>query len=206
MFFTIGDAHYFDYNFNNNNNSNTNNNTNSNNYINTNNKKKKKSITLKKKTNKKKKKVYFESDEEDQNCCCSLSSIFPYCLHKVNYIKSDVDGFERCHALFIWFCGYFLFVAYQVYNASRDNYLNISRARSVYLFFGYLIAFCSFICYEILFTIIITPFILISLVYPFFVYRIKMFFTIGNAHYFDYYKKNNLINKPMMTNDDDLLY
>ncbi len=46
---------------------------------------------------------YFKDDEKDQNCCCSLSSIFPYCLHKVNYLKDDIDGFERLNALFIWF-------------------------------------------------------------------------------------------------------
>ena len=193
MFFTIGDAHYFDYTLNINNN-NTNNISNSNNYSNTNNNRNKKNITLKKQTDKKTKKVYFNSDEEDQNCCCSLSSIFPYCLHKVNYLKDDIDGLERCHALFIWFCGYFLFVAYQVYNSSEDNYLYYRCSRKIYLFFGYLIAFCSFICYEVLFTTLITPFILISLVYPFFVYRIKMFFTIGNAHYYDNYKRKNMSN------------
>ena len=58
------------------------------------------------------KKTYFIYDDEQQNCCCSLSSIFPYCLHKVNYLKDDIDGFERLNALFIWFFGYFLFVAY----------------------------------------------------------------------------------------------
>lgn len=146
------------------------------------------------KEKKKKKKIYFNSDEEDQNCCCSLSSIFPCCLHKVNYLKMDYDGRERFHALFIWFLGYFLFVAYQMYNTSRDDFLKYSKAKCVYLFFGFLIAFCSFICYEIIFTALITPFILLSLIYPFFIYRIKMFFTIGNAHYFDK-KKIGLINK-----------
>ena len=202
MFFTIGNAHYFDYNLNiiNNNNNNTNNITNSNNYSSTSNNRSKKSITLKKKSKKKIKKVYFKSDEEDQNCCCSLSSIFPYCLHKVNYLKDDIDGLERCHALFIWFFGYFLFVAYQIYNASKDDFLNYSSSRNIYLFFGYLIAFCSFICYEALFTTLITPFILISLVYPFFVYRIKMFFTIGNAHYYDNYNKSkNKSNEPLIS-------
>jgi hypothetical protein len=194
MFFTIGNAHYFYYNRNdNNNNNNSTNNINySNNYSSTNNNRNKESITINKITKKKVKKVYFKSDEEDQNCCCSLSSIFPCCLHKVNYLKDDIDGFERCHSLFIWFCGYFLFVAYQVYNASRDDSLKYQSSRIIYLFFGYLIAFCSFICYEALFTILITPFILISLVYPFFVYRIKMFFTIGNAHYYDNYKMKKI--------------
>jgi hypothetical protein len=141
----------------------------------------------------KKKKVYFGSDEEDQNCCCSLSSIFPYCLHKVSYLKIDIDGTERLNALFIWFLGYFLFVAYQMYNTSRDDFLKYSSVRCVYLFFGMLISFCLFICYEIMFTVLITPFILFSCICPFCIYRIKMFFTIGNAHYFN--KTNaNLIN------------
>ena len=138
-------------------------------------------------TNKKLKKVYFKSDEEEQNCCCSLSSIFPCCLHKVNYLKMDYDGLERLHSLFIWFLGYFLFVAYQVYNTSRDDFLKYSSVKSVYLIFGMLMAFCSFICYQFIFTILITPFILFSFICPFFIYKIKMLFTIGNAHYYDKY-------------------
>ena len=141
-------------------------------------------ITL---NNKKKNNNYFKSDEEDQDCCCSLSSIFPCCLHKVNYLKMDYDGLERFRAIFIWFLGYFLFVAYQMYNTSRDDFLKYSSVKIVYLFFGMLIAFCLFICYEIIFTTLITPFIIISLICPFFIYKIKMFFTIGNAHYYDKY-------------------
>ena len=145
------------------------------------------------KKSKKKKKVYFSTDEEDQDCCCSLSSIFICCLHKVNYIKIDYDGYERLNAIFIWFLGYFLFVAYQVYNTSRDDPIKFcsSITRKTYIFFGMLIAFFSFICYEILFTALITPFILLSFIYPFFIYKIKMFFTIGNAHYFDNFNSNN---------------
>lgn len=138
--------------------------------------------------------VYFKTDEEQQDCCCSLSTIFRCCIHKVNYIKSDIDGFERLNALLIWFFGYFLFFAYQVYNTYRDKSIKFNLYKNAYLVIGILISFCLFICYEIMFTTLITPFILVSMVYPYFVYRIKMFFTIGNAHYFDYNLNNNNIN------------
>ena len=176
MFFTIGDAHYYRRNnlLNYNNNERLISNTNSN-TLNRNN-----NNILKLKRNKKK---YFESDEDDQNCCFSLSSIFPYCLHKVNYIKDDIDGYERLNALMIWLFGYFMFFAYQVFNTSKDDFCEYNSFRKAYIFFGMLISFCLFICYEIYFTVLITPFILVCMVYPFFVYRIKMFFTIGNAHY-----------------------
>ena len=172
MFFTIGNAHYYHK---------TTFSTATNTTHTTNNKIKSK-------------KTYFKYDDEEHNCCCSLSSIFPYCLHKVDYIKDDIDGFERLNALFIWFFGYFLFVAYQVYNSSRDDFCQYNSFRKVYIFFGMIISFCLFICYQILFTALITPFILICMVYPFFIYKIKMFFTIGNAHYFDNRKKSLLKN------------
>jgi hypothetical protein len=137
---------------------------------------------------------YFPNDEIQTNCCFSLSSIFRCCLHKVNYLKDDMDGYERLNALFIWFFGYFLFVAYQVYNTSRDSFCKYNSFRNSYVNIGMLISFCLFICYQIYFTVLITPFILICMVYPFFVYRIKMFFTIGDAHYFDKTsKKDKLI-------------
>ena len=127
---------------------------------------------------------YFEYDEEQRNCCCSLSTIFFSCLHKVNYTHDDIDGFERLNALMIWFFGYFLFVAYQIYNTSFDNaFLKLSTDK-FYMITGLFIAFFLFICYQVLFTCLITPFILISLIYPYFVYRIKMFFTIGKANYY----------------------
>jgi hypothetical protein len=129
--------------------------------------------------------TYFPYDDEQTNCCCSLSNIFRCCLHKVNYTHNDIDGYERLNALMIWFFGYFLLCAYQIYNNSKDNQIKMAdeNANCHYKFYGYLIAFFLFICYQIAFTCLITPFILISLIYPFFVYKIKMFFSIGDAFY-----------------------
>ena len=132
------------------------------------------------------KRSYFRNDEEQTNCCFSLSKIFFCCLHKVNYIHADIDGYERLNALMILFFGYFMFVAYQIYNNSLDSDIFYAEgyARRAYKFFGYIIAFLLFICYQIMFSCIIFPFILVSMVYPFFVYKIKMFFSIGNAYYY----------------------
>ena len=188
MFFSIGDAHYYRRKnlLNDSNNERLISNTNSNTFNRNNNNNN--ILKLNRNNNNNfalniKKKKYFESDEDDQNCCFSLSSIFPYCLHKVNYLEEDIDGYERLNALMIWFFGYFLFVAYQVFITSKDDFCEYNSFRKAYIFFGMLISFCLFICYEIYFTVLITPFILVCMVYPFFVYKIKMFFTIGNAHY-----------------------
>ena len=128
---------------------------------------------------------YFINDDEQTNCCCSLSNIFYCCLHKINYTHDDIDGYERLNALMIWFFGYFLLGAYQVYNNGQDDeiYLASGTIAFHYHFYGYLISFFLFICYQITFTCLISPFILISFIYPFFVYKIKMFFSIGNAYY-----------------------
>ena len=127
---------------------------------------------------------YFIDDEEQTNCCFSLSTIFFSCFHKINYTHSDIDGFERLNALMIWFFGSFLFFAYQIYNSSFDTDIYYSITDDIFKFFGFLIAFLYFICYQALFTCLITPFILLSMIYPYFVYKIKMFFSIGKANYY----------------------
>ena len=133
------------------------------------------------------KRNYFEDDEEQTNCCCSLSTVFFTCFHKINYIEVDIDGNERFMALIIWFFGYFLFFAYQHYNSHEDITLYMNEMPSnIYRLIGYVISFLFFICYQIAFTIIITPFIIVCMFYPFFVYKIKMFFSIGKANYFKY--------------------
>mgnify|MGYP002625133919 CR=1 FL=1 len=169
---------YSTYNYNYNYNYNNNYNNNHNNLFNNN-------------RNRKPKKTYFIYDEEQTDCCFSLSNIFPCCLHKINYTHNDIDGYERLNALMIWFFGYFLLGAYQVYNSSQDDeiYLAINHESCIFKFFGYIISFFLFICYQITFTCIITPFILISMFYPYFVYKIKMFFSIGDAYY-DFYHRN----------------
>ena len=135
--------------------------------------------------------TYFRYDEEQTNCCCSLSKVFFCCFHKINYIQDDIDGFERLNALMIWFFGYFLFFAYQTYNTTSDNNFYYAITKKPYQCLGYIISFLLFICYQIQFTILITPFILICMVYPFFVYKIKMFFSIGKANYYRYNNRYN---------------
>ena len=130
------------------------------------------------------KRTYFPDDEEQRNCCFSLSTIFFSCFHKINYTHEDIDGLERLHALMIWFFGYFLFVAYQIYNSAYDTNFYYVITKKIFYVLGYAIAFFSFICYQIAFTCLITPFILISFVNPYFIYRIKMFFSIGKANYY----------------------
>ena len=136
-------------------------------------------IIRKKKTNN-----YFQDDEEQTNCCFSLPSIFRCCLHKINYTEEDIDGHERLRALAIWFFGYLLFFAYQVFNTYIDYTFGSEVTEKFYKKIGYAMALLFFICYQIQFTIIITPFIIICMCYPFFVYKIKMFFSIGKALYF----------------------
>ena len=131
------------------------------------------------------KRTYFYGDEEQRNCDFSLSKIFRCCFHIVNYTPNDIDGFERLNALMIWFFGYFLFFAYQIYNNSWDApFYSDGTKCAIFTLFGYVIAFFLFICYQVIFTCLITPFILISMIYPFFVYKIKMFFSIGKARYY----------------------
>ena len=132
---------------------------------------------------KRRKRNYFKDDEEQTNCCCSISTLFYTCFHKINYIEEDIDGKERIRAIVMWLFGYFLFFSFQIYNTYTDFEFNHQITQKYYKYIGYATAVLFYFCYQISFFILITPFIIVCMFYPFFIYKLKMFFTIGKANY-----------------------
>ena len=105
----------------------------------------------------------------DISCCFTLHTFFPCFFEEVHHIRLFGIG-ERYLCIFLmWFIGVIGFVYVSIKDYSDDNLLDIDRA------FMYLIILCLFICYQIIFTCLITPFILISLFYPYFIDRIFKF-------------------------------
>ena len=82
-------------------------------------------------------------------------------------------------AIFVmWFFGFFLFAGLSMANYTHYRF-NLGNAEVPYYIIGALMAFCLFICFQILFFCIITPFILIALVYPYFIDNILIFLDMN---------------------------
>ena len=113
-------------------------------------------------------------------CCITLNTFFP-CFYKE--VHGSL-GFEHIweNYLFIlifWFFGYFLFAGFSMMDYSDDK-IQLNRAECMFHFCGFFIALYLFVCFQILFFCLITPFMLIALVYPNFVNNIGSFFCIGD--------------------------
>ena len=113
-------------------------------------------------------------------CCITLNTFFP-CFYKE--VHGSL-GFEHIweNYLFIlifWFFGYFLFAGFSMMDYSDDK-IQLKRAECMFHFCGCFIALYLFVCFQILFFCLITPFMLIALVYPNFVNNIGSFFCIGD--------------------------
>ncbi len=119
--------------------------------------------------------MLLDNDEKEENaihCCFSLHNIFPCYFENVEVINL-FDNCERYMAIFLmWFICVIGFTFLTIYRYSQNNNLNIKG------FVMYLIIFCLFICYQIIFTCLMTPFIIICLVHPKFIDKIMKFLQI----------------------------
>ena len=78
----------------------------------------------------------------------------------------------------MWFFGYFLFAGVTMESIIHDR-IELEKYETPYYINGLLIAICLFVCFQILFTCLITPFILIALCYPYFIDNILMFLDMN---------------------------
>ena len=76
----------------------------------------------------------------------------------------------------MWIFGFLGFVMYSLFK--NKIYDDIDQS-CMFNFLTGCIGFCLFICYQIIFTCLITPFILIAFVYPKFITYIFRFLEIG---------------------------
>ena len=115
--------------------------------------------------------LLLDNNEEENriNCCFTLHTIFPCYFQNVEVI--NLFGIrKRYSAIFLmWFIGVMRFTYITMTEYFDNEDIDIDDR------IMYLIILCLFICYQIIFTCLITPFILICLVYPYFIDKIFKF-------------------------------
>ena len=115
-------------------------------------------------------------EEREPHCCFTIKTIFP-CFYRSAFIIND-DPFylEYVFIFLMWFFGFLGFTMYSLFesrmydNVNKTNFLLVANI---------LIGFCLFICYQIISTCLITPFIIICLFYPKFITYIFRFLEMG---------------------------
>ena len=116
---------------------------------------------------------FYNIRRDNQNCCFSLNTIFPCFFNRPIDVEFN-SCFQRIlYTFLMWFIGFLGFTYYTLFDSPMFDTVN--KTDEVF-FLVILIGFVLFISYQIFFTCLITPFILISFVYPkFFKILIKFF-------------------------------
>ena len=115
-------------------------------------------------------------------CCFTIQSLFPCFYAKITGIINIESKKIRYFAIFgLWLLGFFAFAGFSMHNftSHKINRLYGCRKR-IFYFSGILIAFLLFISFQLLFTLIITPFIVIALFNPNFLDMILFFLNIND--------------------------
>ena len=113
-------------------------------------------------------------------CCFTIGSIFPCFYGEFEGIFPIEFLWLRYLCIFIcWFFGFFVFAGFSIFNYCDNEGFLYRHEMTIYVM-GFLIVICLFVCFQILFSCLITPFILISLIYPNYLDMILLFFNIGH--------------------------
>ena len=118
-------------------------------------------------------------DEADPNvsCCFTLHTFFPCYFENVR----DIEPINTCESygviIGMWFIGFYLFLFMTCIDFLDRKDLDFNCFTR---FIMYLLFFCLTICYQFLFTCLITPFILIALVHPSFLCKIFKFLEMNS--------------------------
>jgi hypothetical protein len=115
-------------------------------------------------------------------CCITLHKIFPCFYRRVNHPIADFENMcLRYLSIFVfWIFGFFLFAGFSMFEYSHSK-LELGSVESFYYCCGFFIALGLFVCFQIIFTCLITPFILIALVHPYFFDNIMSCLNIGDT-------------------------
>ena len=119
---------------------------------------------------------YNDNNDRPPYCCFTLKSIFP-CFYSSSYVVNDDPCYTNLlFTLLMWIFGFLVFVLYSLFK----NKLNIDiNDTFISNFFTFFIGFFLFICYQIMFTCLITPFFIIAFAYPKFITYIFRFLEIS---------------------------
>ena len=120
-----------------------------------------------------------ENVEEDNTCCClSVREIFPIFYGRFNNSSLTFhSNAERYFIIFLAiFFGFFLLTIYGLIYFIGEQHIKCSCFA---VFVSVFISLCLFICYHIIFLIIISPFLIIAIIFPRFIQDILYFFAFG---------------------------
>ena len=114
-------------------------------------------------------------------CCCTMHSILP-CFYPGDHrpLRLNFCIFKYIGIFLTWIFGYFFFAGFSMFSYYDSHFHIKSHCGEITFFFlGFFIAISLFTCFQILFTCLITPFMIVSLVYPTFIIKILHFLCIG---------------------------
>ena len=115
-------------------------------------------------------------------CCFTMQKLFPCYYTKiigVAFFEPQILSYLATFAF--WILGFFLFAGFSMYNFTQNKFERIrySKYKTLYIVLSVVIAVYLFICYQLLFTILITPFIIVAFICPYFFDVLLLFFNIG---------------------------
>ena len=112
-------------------------------------------------------------------CCISLHTFFP-CFYKQTRGGLGFDHYWQQYLFMVlfWLFGYILFGCYSIFEYLEEHEI-LPKHEVTYILIGFFMVLFLFVCFGILFFCLITPFILISLVYPDFLSKIASFFCLN---------------------------
>ena len=114
-----------------------------------------------------------------RECCITLHTFFPCFYKKVHPVDLEYLWVRYICIFVFWIFGFFIFTGFSM-GIYSDEKLELNGCIEIaYYIIGFLIALCLFTCFQILFFCLITPFILIAIICPYFFDNILMFFNIG---------------------------
>ena len=118
-------------------------------------------------------------EAKGRECCINLHTIFPCFYKKVHPVDLEYLWVRYICIFVFWLFGFFIFAGVSMAMYSEQNVNLKNRFETAYYTIGFLIAFCLFTSFQILFFCLITPFILIAIICPYFFDNILMFLNIG---------------------------
>ena len=112
-------------------------------------------------------------------CCISMHTFFPCFFKKAPRVLNLEYLWLTYLCIFLyWFFGFFIFAGYSMIEYA-DEEITFDWSEKFFYISGFMIVLFLFVCYQIIFTCLITPFILIAIVYPRFLSNIASFFDIN---------------------------
>ena len=118
-------------------------------------------------------------EAKKRECCITLHIIFPCFYKKVHPLDLENLWIRYICIFVFWLFGFFVFAGFSIEAYIDENFEFHNCIEIISYTIGYLISLCLLVCFQILFFCLITPFILIALICPYFFDNILMFLNIG---------------------------